>query len=538
LADYNGLKKIITEESNGKFASPNDFGLEQLMIGILRTSASASVSGLEAGPQNFNNQSQGFRALSNQYMARMGGRFLNSTETTKQSLAVENIRREVENKNGLAYRLFGKDNIRSLANVTKYQVPKTSGEVRYQTREMIAQISNPIKMLADIHSNFSYVALGKINKAFAASSTGDSYMRLDTIGIPVDELQNTDLIANSNEIQNIKEGGSQQQKSVLAYFDKCSKSNIPSKAVFARLYDPKIVSADKVDIALYGASEEVAVIEKLKENLIYQNIDGIQIPSYPAININNWSSLGFSNKEEFIACEIYMVPPTNHEVERDYVNTGLMNKLFGFDIRNLSKKYHLYLYANGVADLLVELSNNDQNNTIYASSSPATDVAQTVSTDVSGSVVELAKQIVANPNVTYEAPNIKSQFTDLAEGKNPVPCGSVNPEILKLIINLAANHSLQINSLARGRDCLPQSWHGSGGAIDVGKFDNEKLNGNNDASNKYINAVIAAIPPSAKTGFGDCDGHSLPSVGKQVYFFADECTHVHVQMEFNAARKQ
>jgi hypothetical protein len=368
IADYNGLRELIKEESYGKFGSIEDFGLEQLMIGILRTSAGASVSGLEAGPQNYNNQSQGFRALSNQYMARMGGRFMNSKETAQQSLAVENTRREVENKNGLAYRLFGKDNIRSLANVMQHGFPKTNNEVRYQTREMIAQLSNPIKMLADIHSNFSYVALGKINKAFAADAIGDKYMRLDTVGIPVEELQSVDMVANSNEIQKIQESGNPKEKTLLAYFDKCSKSNIPSKAVFSRLYNPTITTAGKLDISRLASSEEVAIIEDLGKNLIKLG----DLPSFPAINGNNWGLLGFNDASEFIACEIYMMPPSNHEIQRDYVKTGIMSKLFGLSaerVRELASKYHLYLYANSLVDLMVELSNNDQNNSIYANSS-------------------------------------------------------------------------------------------------------------------------------------------------------------------------
>ena len=153
-----------------------------------------------SGPQNFNNQSQGFRALSNQYMMRMGGRFLTRAEYSSLNSLAENTSREIEGKSGIAYRLFGQDNLRSIANVIKFEAPITPNGFSRKSKQLIATISNPIKMIADLHSNFSYIALGKINQAFAADSTGDAYMRLNSVGLTEEDFGTTDLIKNSDEI--------------------------------------------------------------------------------------------------------------------------------------------------------------------------------------------------------------------------------------------------------------------------------------------------------------------------------------------------
>jgi hypothetical protein len=353
---YVALKEIIVAQSNGKFTSPKDFGVEQLMQGVIRMGGGSAVSGLESGPQNFNNQSQGFRALSNQYMMRMGGRFLTRAEYSSLNALAENTTREIESKNGIAYRLFGRDNLRSIANVMMFEAPITPNGFSRKSKQLIASLSNPIKIMADIHSNFSYVALGKINLAFAADKTGDAYMRLNSIGLTEEDFGTTDLINNSNEIQNLIANGSPAQKEVLADFDKCSKSNIPSQNLFSRLYTVRFSEDDEEATVL---SKEAGVI-KGKEDL----------PYYAAIN-DDPTLLGFVNKKQMVACEIYLMPKS-HEVYRDYLKDGAkysQNKLFGFNITDLARKYRLYLYANGMVDLMVELSNTEYAPGIYANPS-------------------------------------------------------------------------------------------------------------------------------------------------------------------------
>jgi len=362
-AIYLALKEIIVAQSNGKFNTIQDFGIEQLMAGVMRMGGGSAVSGLESGPQNFNNQSQGFRALSNQYMMRMGGRFLTKNEYYSLNSLAENTTREIESKNGIAYRLFGQDNLRSLANVVKFQSPTTPNGFSRKSKQLIAAISNPLKMMADLHSNFSYIALGKTNQAFAADNTGDAYMRLNSVGLTDEDFGTTDLINNSNEIQNLIEKGTPAQKEVLADFDKCSKSNIPSQNLFTRLYSVKFSEND----------DEATVLSK--EAGVQQGKEGL--PYYAAIN-DDPTLLGFSNKKQMVACEIYLLPKS-HEVYRDYLKSGAkysQQSVFGLDVAELARKYHLYLYANSMVDLMVELSNTDYSPSIYANPPAQSGAAQ------------------------------------------------------------------------------------------------------------------------------------------------------------------
>lgn len=358
--DYETLRQLITNQSNGKFTSPNDFGLQQLMIGLIRMGGGSAVSGLEPGPQNFNNQSQGFRGLSNQYMMRIGGRFLSPNESNVLNAVAENTRREIEDKNGIAYRLFGKDNLRSLANIVKFETPRTPTEYNRVSKQYIAQLTNPVKLIADIHSSVSYYSTGKINQAFAADAIGDAYMRLDTVGLPSEMFEGVDLIQNSDEIQEMLVNGTPEQKKVLGYFEQCAKSNIPSKYYFMRKYQVH----NGVDI-------------DLNSQLVVSTDDNPDFftPFYPVMadKIEKKETLT-EEKKAFMACEIYLMPASTIQLNE-------RKEIFGFeDVSGLAKKYHLYLYSNSIADLMVELSNTEENSNIYANPSGGNNTNVTGST--------------------------------------------------------------------------------------------------------------------------------------------------------------
>jgi len=357
LLTYDALRQDIVDQSNGKFTSIDDFGLDQLMVGVIRMGGGSAVSGLEAGTQNFNNQSQGFRTLSNQYMMRMGGRFLTPEESSQLNALSENTRRDVESKNGLAYRLFAEDNIRSLANIIRYETPRTTGELGRKGKDYIASLANPIKLLADLSSSFSQVVLGKSTVAYAAGATGDAYMRIGTIGLPASELDNTDIIANSNEVQDLIATGSPDQKKVLGYFEKCSKANIPTENIFAREY-------------AVNYTNEKAIVSK--DKIIIDDKDGY--PKYPSV-ADNYGAFGLASKEELMACELYL-RPNNPTTTRDLggsVQTRIANVPGG--IAELAKKYRLYLYANSMVDLMVELSSTEKTDSIYANGASASQPA-------------------------------------------------------------------------------------------------------------------------------------------------------------------
>lgn len=356
ILSYDALRQDIVEQSNGKFTSINDFGLDQLMIGVIRMGGGSAVSGLEAGTQNFNNQSQGFRTLSNQYMMSMGGRFLTPAESNELNALSENTRRDVESKNGLAYRLFAEDNIRSLANIVRYETPRTTGELGRKGKDYIASLANPVKLLADLSSSFSQVVLGKSTVAYAAGATGDAYMRIGTIGLPTNEFDNTDLIANSNEVQDLLATGTAEQKKVLGYFERCSKANIPTENIFAREYDVKYTN-------------EMAIVSKDK---IILDKDGY--PKYPSV-AGNYGFFRLASKEELMACELYL-RPNNLTTTRD-LGAAVQKKIADIPggIAELAKKYRLYLYANSMVDLMVELSSTEKTNSIYANSATASQPA-------------------------------------------------------------------------------------------------------------------------------------------------------------------
>lgn len=349
---YENLRAGIVEESNGRFVDPNDFGLKELMIGMIRTNAGSAVSGMEPGAWNFNSQSQGFRVLSNQYMMRLGGRFLDSKEMYELNKLAENTRREVEEKNGLAYRLFGNDNVRSIANIIQSEYPRTPNELNRVGQEYIAKITNPIKTIANLHSSLGYIATGKINQAFAADVVGDTYMRIDTIGMPLNMTDGVDMIANSDYIQNMLEKGTNKQKQILGYFDKCSKSNIPSRALFAPLRH--------ID---QGSGESAGTVQ----------YDRFGYPYYPAMADKIEHPLGDKTSElrpekrEFIACDIYMRAGMRTSKDRYKQLFELGNE--NIDIEKLADQYRLFLFANKLVDMMVQLSSTEEDSSIYANPS-------------------------------------------------------------------------------------------------------------------------------------------------------------------------
>jgi hypothetical protein len=371
-ADYKALQIVIADQSNGVFSKPSDVGLDQLMTGVITMGSGTAISGVEAyknpgkGSQNYINQSQGISSLNNQYMMRMGGRFLTNSEANKINTLAENTRRNIDKKNGIAYRLFDNNNISSLKNIVIAQTPMNKYEFGIRGKEYIAKLANPIKLIADVQSSINYFALGDRNIAYAADNSGNAYYKLDTVGIPEEDLANVDQIKNSNEIQDILENGTDAQKKVLGYFDKCSKANIPSKNIFARQYT---VAINEDDVAQVN-----------KNNPIKENFEGISIPKYPTVN--DVTKLGFSDKREFLACEIYLLPK-NPATQKDLY--PIQNQLFGFEITGLAKKYQIYLYSNSIADLMVQLSNTEKTESIYANgSTAATDTGGTGSQPIIG----------------------------------------------------------------------------------------------------------------------------------------------------------
>jgi hypothetical protein len=346
--DYSSLQKIVAEQSNGVFDSPDKVGMQQLLTGVITMGGGTAVSGVERSAQNYANQAQGVNTLNNQYSMRMGGRFLSNEESAKLNTLAESTRRRVEKQSGIAYRLFSEDNTRSLLNIVKAESPRTPKEISTRTQIAMSQIANPIKLIADLSSRINYIAMGDMNIAYAADKSDNAYLKLDTVGVPEKDFEGLDVFANSNEIQDIQEKGSDDQKKALGYFDKCAKANVPSKNVFARSY--------KVN-----TNNRAAVINR--EDPDKEDLEGVKIPKYPVVKDTN--NIGFSDKKELIACEIYLLPE-NPATKRDLL--PIQQQLFGLDLNSLARKYRVYLYTNSIADLMVQLSNTEKTDSIYANS--------------------------------------------------------------------------------------------------------------------------------------------------------------------------
>jgi len=159
----------------------------------------------------------------------------------------------------------------------------------------------------------------------------------------------------------------------------------------------------------------------------------------------------------------------------------------------------------------------------------------------SGNSQQLADQILKNKNITFDyGPNgeVAQPFKDLQAGKlasNNMGCPAteVSVHILQEILLLAQQHKLQISALTTDHPC--GNVHTIGRAVDIDYLDGQSLgtgNGPNliDSYNTTgANTLMADALPALPDGsaYGDCDGHSIPTGGKKIVFFPDNCNHVH-----------
>lgn len=170
---------------------------------------------------------------------------------------------------------------------------------------------------------------------------------------------------------------------------------------------------------------------------------------------------------------------------------------------------------------------------------------QTSGTIPSGNSQQLAQSIISNNNISFDyGPNgyVAQPFKDLAADKlasnnEGCPSTQVSIHILQEILLLAQNHKVNISSLTTGHPC--GNVHTVGRAVDINILDNKHLgagSGLNQTSlydvplsNTLMAVALPALPDGS--GFGDCDGHQIPTPGKNnIIFFPDICNHVHTQV--------
>ncbi len=330
---FQDLKKQILAQSPGTFNSPQDFGIEQVMTGYIRTGSITAVSGLEPGPDNYNRQSMGVRQLINDYNLGIGARFLSDTEAKDLAIRADNIDRLQQKNNGIAYRLFNTANIHSLAstilqNMTSPNTAKTAMIGNFKS------ILSPLYSLASIHSNLSFYLTGIQNRAFAADITGDQYFKIDTSGFTPQELA-LDPIDNAHIIEAIKKGNDENTKRTLSHYDECFKAKIPSTLYFE--VSEVEIRDDKNNLTGY------------KRYFTYYPDKSIDLNTSKQV-VNDSPDSEFN---KFMDCKFLL------EDAKDLNNPSQL----------LAIRYRLYTYYNTQLDYLGKLSSDASDTSIYAGSS-------------------------------------------------------------------------------------------------------------------------------------------------------------------------
>lgn len=161
-----------------------------------------------------------------------------------------------------------------------------------------------------------------------------------------------------------------------------------------------------------------------------------------------------------------------------------------------------------------------------------------------GTSQQLAQRVLDSPRITFDYGSngyVAKPFKDLATGQlasNNNSCAptQVSISILQEILILAEKHTVNISSLTTDHPC--NESHTLGRALDINILDGQHL-GSGTTSNQtnLFNTQLAdtlmadALPalPSG-SGLGDCDGHAIPTGGKKITFFPDNCNHIHTQV--------
>ncbi|MDQ5943415.1 MAG: hypothetical protein QG675_183, partial [Patescibacteria group bacterium] len=451
------LKAQILANSEGYFESLNDFGMKEIITSFVRTGSVTAVSGLEGGPSNYNRQAAGFRQLMNDYYLRIGGRFLDAQEAQAVAIQSEDTRRQEEKDGGLAYRLFDSNNIRSAHSIISQNTisPKTAMTA---TGNILKQILNPLKSLADIHSSTLYYATGNHNRAFAANINGDQYLKIDTAGVPEQDF-NIDMLDNATIIENIKANGSEEDKTKMRHYDECFKRKIPTSQYFQYRVKP----IGEVDPELqqstldkYPGARFVAFFvfyPEYHKGVLDENLTPVEGDDLD----------GLFNK--FYNCRVVL------QDAKDFSNPAFQ----------LPIRYRMYTYYNTILDQMVSLSSDEDNQSIYArsSSSGSTDV-------LTEDVQELARQILQKADegrITFD-PGTRETFQAVADGQPaPTDCGnagtpSVVPKasILQLILDVASQTNIPPMRISAFTDACHTSGshHYQGRSIDIG---NEEIAG-------------------------------------------------------------
>ncbi len=154
--------------------------------------------------------------------------------------------------------------------------------------------------------------------------------------------------------------------------------------------------------------------------------------------------------------------------------------------------------------------------------------------DINGDAKQLAQQVLNNPKITLSA-QARQDIQATIDGKqiqnadscnNPV---SLSPALLKLMLQIAQNHSYDLNYIVTQHGC-DTAFHPKGRAMDIGKADGQSSWQNT----QFRQDVANLLPAGGGLGQQGCPV-SVGVTGKNsIRQFADSCNHQHVDVGADA----
>ena len=151
-----------------------------------------------------------------------------------------------------------------------------------------------------------------------------------------------------------------------------------------------------------------------------------------------------------------------------------------------------------------------------------------------GDVISLAKQIVDNPNITYDG----DQFQNMANGQPAAYGVTVDKRLLQVILYIAQKYPIYISSLVR--EDRPESWyslHPVGEAVDIAMINGTATTGGDQNAIDLLQYLLGGkvLPQNAGIGQIECgnrDGSGinskLTSAGLTPH--PDSCDHLHLAL--------
>ena len=208
---------------------------------------------------------------------------------------------------------------------------------------------------------------------------------------------------------------------------------------------------------------------------------------------------------------------------------------------NDSNQPQLCLLDVATAESLVSVFTDANDGGIGDDSNTSANAAPSGSLATTGNEQDLAKQIIANPNITFDlgpTGRIAQPFINLANGQkanadNGAPATDVSPSILNAILLAAKSHKINISSLTTGHQI--GDVHSVGRAVDFNYVDGVHSTGRNSTDAAIINLLAPLLP--AGSGFGQtADPKTHIACGPQIVLpagiiqFEDTCNHIHIQV--------